>query len=133
MPKVFFPQLQVLNEMKNKYNSATGDRQWTRVGGQERNSRGMMGMNNFPLADAIKQIKWDNVGGGVGGSNPYDYDFEGAYYGQLQENNKRHLHPINGDINYRGSRGDGSRSYLCLLYTSPSPRDRQKSRMPSSA
>ena len=33
MPKVFFPQLQVLNEMKNKYNSATGDRHWTRVGG----------------------------------------------------------------------------------------------------
>ena len=25
------------------------------------------------------------------------------------------------------------RSWLCLLYTSPSPRDRQKSRMPSSA
>ena len=25
------------------------------------------------------------------------------------------------------------RYYLCLLYTSPSPRDRQKSRMPSSA
>ena len=24
-------------------------------------------------------------------------------------------------------------TYLCLLYTSPSPRDRQKSRMPSSA
>ena len=24
-------------------------------------------------------------------------------------------------------------AYLCLLYTSPSPRDRQKSRMPSSA
>ena len=28
---------------------------------------------------------------------------------------------------------DGDVSYLCLLYTSPSPRDRQKSRMPSSA
>ena len=26
-----------------------------------------------------------------------------------------------------------SNSYTCLLYTSPSPRDRQKSRMPSSA
>ena len=26
-----------------------------------------------------------------------------------------------------------SHDYLCLLYTSPSPRDRQKSRMPSSA
>ena len=25
------------------------------------------------------------------------------------------------------------RDYVCLLYTSPSPRDRQKSRMPSSA
>ena len=27
----------------------------------------------------------------------------------------------------------GIRSMVCLLYTSPSPRDRQKSRMPSSA
>ena len=27
----------------------------------------------------------------------------------------------------------GTHSYACLLYTSPSPRDRQKSRMPSSA
>ena len=26
-----------------------------------------------------------------------------------------------------------ARAYTCLLYTSPSPRDRQKSRMPSSA
>ena len=26
-----------------------------------------------------------------------------------------------------------TRDYICLLYTSPSPRDRQKSRMPSSA
>ena len=25
------------------------------------------------------------------------------------------------------------KAYVCLLYTSPSPRDRQKSRMPSSA
>ena len=28
---------------------------------------------------------------------------------------------------------DGDESNICLLYTSPSPRDRQKSRMPSSA
>ena len=28
---------------------------------------------------------------------------------------------------------DEGEYYLCLLYTSPSPRDRQKSRMPSSA
>ena len=31
-----------------------------------------------------------------------------------------------GHITYRGD-------HICLLYTSPSPRDRQKSRMPSSA
>ena len=30
-------------------------------------------------------------------------------------------------------RYDPSKPYDCLLYTSPSPRDRQKSRMPSSA
>ena len=29
--------------------------------------------------------------------------------------------------------GGFAQEYLCLLYTSPSPRDRQKSRMPSSA
>ena len=29
--------------------------------------------------------------------------------------------------------GIGARHITCLLYTSPSPRDRQKSRMPSSA
>ena len=29
--------------------------------------------------------------------------------------------------------GDIQKSFICLLYTSPSPRDRQKSRMPSSA
>ena len=28
---------------------------------------------------------------------------------------------------------EGEEEYNCLLYTSPSPRDRQKSRMPSSA
>ena len=32
-----------------------------------------------------------------------------------------------------GGRLDSGKSPLCLLYTSPSPRDRQKSRMPSSA
>ena len=33
-------------------------------------------------------------------------------------------------VEHHGQRADG---YSCLLYTSPSPRDRQKSRMPSSA
>ena len=42
------------------------------------------------------------------------------------------------EIRTRGNPTPGTRSFIdqvtiCLLYTSPSPRDRQKSRMPSSA
>ena len=37
------------------------------------------------------------------------------------------------DVVERRVRQPGASLYLCLLYTSPSPRDRQKSRMPSSA
>ena len=36
------------------------------------------------------------------------------------------------DIPYQ-ERKDWKQLWICLLYTSPSPRDRQKSRMPSSA
>ena len=34
---------------------------------------------------------------------------------------------------YDRQKGRWNRPWVCLLYTSPSPRDRQKSRMPSSA
>ena len=37
------------------------------------------------------------------------------------------------EINRYALQEEGGYIYLCLLYTSPSPRDRQKSRMPSSA
>ena len=37
------------------------------------------------------------------------------------------------EITYRDDNGTINRVESCLLYTSPSPRDRQKSRMPSSA
>ena len=46
------------------------------------------------------------------------------------------LHPVQQEIiNYNKTLGDIIRMQIdpCLLYTSPSPRDRQKSRMPSSA
>ena len=33
----------------------------------------------------------------------------------------------------RGGSGAQKRAYACLLYTSPSPRDTERSRMPSSA
>ena len=35
--------------------------------------------------------------------------------------------------NSLGLQPKNAKEYVCLLYTSPSPRDRQKSRMPSSA
>ena len=50
-------------------------------------------------------------------------DKKGAYY-QLEDAAKEPDFAIQGE--YSGS-------YICLLYTSPSPRDRTRSRMPSSA
>ena len=38
-----------------------------------------------------------------------------------------------GGIYVDGTLGGGGHAYDCLLYTSPSPRDRSVSRMPSSA
>ena len=49
---------------------------------------------------------------------------------------KRHMDLLNEryDLSNRPANGvTMSRGKACLLYTSPSPRDRQKSRMPSSA
>ena len=40
---------------------------------------------------------------------------------------------INNRYTYTGREWDATLGLHCLLYTSPSPRDRQKSRMPSSA
>ena len=39
----------------------------------------------------------------------------------------------NVKVDFRNETKEGARLWGCLLYTSPSPRDRQKSRMPSSA
>ena len=50
---------------------------------------------------------------------------------------KNVLDEVKADVDMVCKSFDESREisnlYLCLLYTSPSPRDRQKSRMPSSA
>src|SRR5674476_1608857 len=45
-----------------------------------------------------------------------------TWAGDLELRVRDHLSPL----------GDPARQSTCLLYTSPSPRDRQKSRMPSS-
>ena len=44
-----------------------------------------------------------------------------------------HVHYSGSPLKYSASEVGHTKSFSCLLYTSPSPRDRQKSRMPSSA
>ena len=51
---------------------------------------------------------------------------------RVVEGGKERVQVFQGNvISIRG--GGLQETYTCLLYTSPSPRDRQKSRMPSSA
>ena len=57
------------------------------------------------------------AGGSVGIAQGYK-----TYFFQNTEGQMQHTHSIAAGLDY-----------ICLLYTSPSPRDRQKSRMPSSA
>ena len=51
----------------------------------------------------------------------------------LYSNNGPVLRAFEADATKRLFGGRGACLAVCLLYTSPSPRDRQKSRMPSSA
>ena len=54
-------------------------------------------------------------------------------------NSKGNVRPFSGgnvileEIMYNDPNTNNANSYSCLLYTSPSPRDRTRSRMPSSA
>ena len=41
--------------------------------------------------------------------------------------------PVEGEVAAEGAEGAEASATTCLLYTSPSPRDRTRSRMPSSA
>ena len=52
---------------------------------------------------------------------------------QMNTSSTKIFHNAMYDICWLRSIGINVRGRICLLYTSPSPRDRQKSRMPSSA
>ena len=75
----------------------------------------------------------DNVFGGAGDDTINAGQGRDTVYGQGGDDiivggrGKDNLNGGGGDDDIRGNNG------TCLLYTSPSPRDRQKSRMPSSA
>ena len=80
----------------------------------------LIDMLNMAPGDQKVIYEWGD-GAGIKVDNDYDYQVNNIYttigfYFQNTEKSK-------SVYNYNG----------CLLYTSPSPRDRQKSRMPSSA
>ena len=71
-----------------------------------------------------QQILSDNFLSFNGGANPGDSDtFAQQYLPEIYEQ----------EVERYGNRTLSGFLRICLLYTSPSPRDRQKSRMPSSA
>ena len=69
------------------------------------------------LVEAVEALGWDvrndDIHVEIGGTSVYEIDGAGTKWA-----------PVKGTRKYNKD---------CLLYTSPSPRDRQKSRMPSSA
>ena len=85
--------------------------------------------------------------GVVNASTPLNFTFDGKTYQGVQGDTlasallANGVHLMGRSFKYhrpRGVVGAGSEEpnalvTFCLLYTSPSPRDRQKSRMPSSA
>ena len=77
-------------------------------------------MAQVPTSDLILEIE-------------NDFQFEAAhYFGHSDANDlfkKIHGHSFAGTVSIKGAAQEDN----CLLYTSPSPRDKRQSRMPSSA
>ena len=64
------------------------------------------------------------------GPNLFD---EWRYLDQGEPGRDNSQRPLNKDFILNQPRYQGAQILFCLLYTSPSPRDRTRSRMPSSA
>ena len=79
---------------------------------------------------AMRKVDFDAEGGSGEGDAPRGYvETLTKETGTLYRVLGRHL----AEPDVEGIMGQIARSYSCLLYTSPSPRDRTRSRMPSSA
>ena len=63
----------------------------------------------------------------------FDVDPGERYISRVRSIEQQPIQDVFSKINNRINDALESNPLLCLLYTSPSPRDRQKSRMPSSA
>ena len=80
-------------------------------------------MRGIGLADSkILVVKDENISSyGFGDDHPFGPDRHGAFHRYLTDSG------ISSLVHLAAS------GYICLLYTSPSPRDLSTSRMPSSA
>ena len=85
---------------------------------------GMTAGWDFTIFDDI-YVDWGLSAGGVGGRN--------AQGSTTIEEGGVLVEPWFGFNHKLGENTDFNYSFSCLLYTSPSPRDRTRSRMPSSA
>ena len=103
---------------------------------------GITGQVGSQLADYILENTEHDVVGMMRWQEPLD----NIYHLTNRINNNDRISLYYADLNDAGSVRNmieevqpryishlAAQSYPCLLYTSPSPRDRQKSRMPSSA
>ena len=93
----------------------------------------VMGKEIFCCADPVRiHISKGVVFTNVAHWHPYNLIVLVTIVGHVQHSDRLDLYERTGLDRYIVVNNDVER-IICLLYTSPSPRDRQKSRMPSSA
>ena len=78
---------------------------------------------------ANKKGKFEDIIADDYNHNDYENDYSLWVSNNKPEIFRKLIEDKSSDVTYI----DGKWYFICLLYTSPSPRDRQKSRMPSSA
>ena len=83
-------------------------------------------MNEIPIYNNIPVNEWGNAWSSMQSSGVYDSPTDGITTLSANYSPEAVAGYLNGNDPWRYPN-------TCLLYTSPSPRDRQKSRMPSSA
>ena len=94
------------------------------VGMKELSYNGISQRNHDPISGTVR--------GADGIKTGYTNQAGFGFLGSAQRDGQRLVMVIGGSPGGR-ERRDASRQFICLLYTSPSPRDVEESRMPSSA
>ena len=111
---------------------------WTPTSGSPGSSRTSGTKNTVPTPCPSRESLSDSIGRPEAGprENPVHRRGHHRASGVLESRPTGHLQyslPLPGGNLLPAGGGGRTHSWSCLLYTSPSPRDRQKSRMPSSA